>query len=114
SRLMKDGIGKGMTRDDHPQLSQQLYAAYAEGRSLRDLVAVVGEEALSETDRKYLKFAERFEKEFVAQRYDEDRSIEETLDLGWELLAELPESELKRVRKEHILKYHPKYRKREG
>lgn len=112
SRLMKDGIGKGMTREDHPQLSQQLYAAYAEGRSLRDLVAVVGEEALSETDRKYLKFADRFEREFVAQRYDEDRSIFETLDLGWELLAELPESELKRVRKEYILKYHPKYRKR--
>lgn len=112
SRLMKDGIGKGRTREDHPQLSQQLYAAYAEGRSLRDLVAVVGEEALSETDRKYLKFADRFEREFVAQRYDEDRSIFETLDLGWELLAELPESELKRVRKEYILKYHPKYRKR--
>ena len=114
SRLMKDGIGKGMTREDHPQLAQQLYAAYAEGRSLRDLVAVVGEEALSETDRKYLKFADRFEREFVAQRYDEDRSIFETLDLGWELLAELPESELKRVRKEYIQKYHPKYRKREG
>ncbi|RLF91049.1 V-type ATP synthase subunit B, partial [Thermococci archaeon] len=79
SRLMKDGIGKGRTREDHPQLAQQLYAAYAEGRSLRDLVAVVGEEALSETDKKYLEFADRFEREFVAQGYDEDRSIEETL-----------------------------------
>jgi len=112
SRLMKDGIGKGKTREDHPQLAQQLYAAYAEGRSLRDLVAVVGEEALSETDKKYLEFADRFEREFVAQGYYEDRSIEETLDLGWELLSILPESELKRVKKEMIMKYHPKYRKR--
>ena len=110
SRLMKDGIGKGRTREDHPQLAQQLYAAYAEGRSLRDLVAVVGEEALSETDRKYLAFADRFEREFVAQAYDEDRSIGETLDLGWELLAILPESELKRIEPKYIRKYHPKYR----
>jgi V/A-type H+-transporting ATPase subunit B len=110
SRLMKDGIGKGRTREDHSQLSQQLYAAYAEGRSLRDLVAVVGEEALSETDRKYLQFADRFEREFVAQGYDEDRGIFETLDLGWDLLSILPESELKRVERKYIEKYHPKYR----
>jgi len=110
SRLMKDGIGKGRTREEHSQLSQQLYAAYAEGRSLRDLVAVVGEEALSETDRKYLQFADKFEREFVAQGYDEDRGIFETLDLGWDLLSVLPESELKRVERKYIEKYHPNYR----
>jgi V/A-type H+-transporting ATPase subunit B len=111
SRLMNQGIGKGRTREDHKELSDQLYAAYAEGRDLRDLIAVVGEEALSERDKKYLEFAERFEDEFINQNVDEDRSIEKSLDLGWELLAILPENELKRIRREFIEKYHPKYAK---
>ncbi len=110
SRLMDEGIGPGKTREDHPDLANQLYAAYAEGRDLRDLVAVVGEEALTERDRRYLKFADEFEKRFVKQGRDENRSIEETLDLGWELLAILPIRELKRISDELIEKYHPKYR----
>lgn len=97
SRLMKDGIGKGRTREDHADVSNQLYAAYAEGRDLRALVAVIGEEALSDRDRRYLDFADRFEREFVNQGKDENRSIETTLDLGWELLRGLPEAELKRI-----------------
>ncbi len=112
SRLMNLGIGPGKTREDHKQVSDQLYAAYAHGLDLRDLVAVIGEEALSETDRKYLEFADRFEREFVAQGVDEDRSIDETLDIGWELLAMLPEEDLKRIDVEFIRKYHPKYRKK--
>jgi V/A-type H+-transporting ATPase subunit B len=110
SRLMKGGIGEGRTREDHANVSDQLYAAYAEGRDLRDLVAVVGEEALTEKDRKYLEFADRFEREFVSQGKDEDRPIEKTLDIGWDLLSILPERELKRIKEEFIKKYHPKYR----
>ncbi len=105
SRLMNAGIGKGKTREDHKGVSDQLYAAYANGRDLRALSAVVGEEALTDTDRKYLKFADEFEAKFIKQGYHEDRSIEETLNLGWELLSILPERELKRVKKEHIEKY---------
>jgi V/A-type H+-transporting ATPase subunit B len=110
SRLMKGGIGEGRTREDHANVSDQLYAAYAEGRDLRDLVAVVGEEALTEKDRKYLEFADRFEREFVSQGKDEDRPIEKTLDIGWDLLSILPERELKRIKEEFIKKYHPKYK----
>jgi len=105
SRLMKDGIGKGHTREDHSDVSNQLYAAYAEGKDLRALVAVVGEEALTERDRSYLGFADRFEREFVNQRRDEDRTIETTIDLGWELLRTLPTAELKRVDPKFIEKY---------
>ena len=105
SRLMKDGIGSGHTREDHSDVSNQLYAAYAEGKDLRALVAVVGEEALTERDRHYLDFADRFEREFVNQGRDEDRSIETTLDLGWELLRALPKAELKRVDPKFIAKY---------
>jgi len=111
SRLMGNGIGEGKTREDHSKVINQAYAAYAEGRGLRDLVAVVGEEALTEMDRAYLKFADEFEKKLVTQGKDEDRSIEETLDLVWELLTILPEEELKRVSDDLIKKYHPKYRK---
>ncbi len=111
SRLMGNGVGEGKTREDHSKVINQAYAAYAEGRGLRDLVAVVGEEALTERDRAYLKFADEFEKKLVTQGKDEDRSIEETLDLVWELLTILPEEELKRVSDDLIKKYHPKYRK---
>ncbi len=111
SRLMKEGIGEGFTRDDHPQWNDQMYAAYAEGVDLRGLVAIVGEEALSERDRLFLKFADEFERRFVQQGRYEDRDIEYTLDLGWELLAMLPERELTKVERKFIEKYHPKYRK---
>ncbi len=108
SRLMNLGIGKEKTREDHKQLSDQLYAAYAEGRDLRGLVAIVGEEALSERDKKFLKFAEQFEKRFITQSRDEDRSINETLDLGWNLLGILPDNELTRISPELRKKYYKK------
>ncbi len=111
SRLMNLGIGKDRTREDHRGMADQLYAAYATGRDLRSLSAVVGEEALSATDKTYLKFADVFEKRFIAQGTHEDRTIEQTLDLGWEMLAMFPESELKRLKKEFIEKYGRKYRK---
>jgi V/A-type H+-transporting ATPase subunit B len=110
SRLMSGGIGPERTREDHSGVSDQLYSAYAEGRDLRDLMAVVGEEALTERDRKFLTFADEFEAKFITQGRDEDRTIQETLDLGWELLSLLPEAELKRVRAEHIPKYHPAHK----
>jgi V/A-type H+-transporting ATPase subunit B len=110
SRLMNEGIGEGRTREDHSGVSNQLYAGYAEGRDMRDLVAVVGEEALTTRDRRFLEFADEFEKQFVTQSRNEDRSIEETLDLGWDLLSTLPEGELKRIDEHIIKKYHPKYR----
>ncbi len=114
SRLMKDGIGEGKTREDHRGVFMQLYSAYAEGVKLRELAVVVGTEALSPRDKKYLEFADKFEKEFIGQGEYERRTIEETLDLGWELLAILPEDELKHVKEEHIKKYHPKYRKKKS
>ena len=110
SRLMNLGIGKERTREDHRGIADQLYAAYATGRDLRSLAAVVGQEALSETDRQYLSFADSFEQRFIKQGHNDDRTIEQTLDLGWELLTVLPESELKRVKKEHIEKYGRKFR----
>jgi len=110
SRLMHEGIGPGRTREDHSGVSNQLYAAYAEGRDMRDLVAVVGEEALTARDKRYLEFADEFEKRFVTQGKNEDRSIQETLDLGWDLLTTLPEGELKRIDEHIIKKYHPQYR----
>ncbi len=105
-----EGIGKGRTRDDHREVSDQLYYAYAEGRSFRDLVAVIGEEALSARDKLYLGFADNFEKKFINQGLYENRDIDATLDLGWNLLSVLPESELKRIDPATIKKYHPKYR----
>ncbi|KAB1192600.1 ATP synthase subunit B [Haloferax sp. MBLA0076] len=106
SRLMDDGIGEGLTREDHADVSDQMYAAYAEGEDLRDLVNIVGREALSERDNKYLDFAERFEAEFVNQGFDSNRTIAETLDIGWELLSTLPKSELNRIDEELIEKYY--------
>src|SRR5712692_9305270 len=105
SRLMNQGIGKGNTREDHRSLADQLYATYAQGKDARALAAIVGEEALSEIDRKFLKIAERFEKMFVKQGINEDRSIEQTLDIGWELLSDLSESEMNRIKPEFIAKY---------
>jgi len=114
SRLMKEGIGPGKTREDHSQVSDQLYAAYSRGVDLRSLAAVVGEESLSETERKYLRFADVFERRFLSQGVRENRAIEQTLDLAWEVLSELPEEELTNIREEFIKKYHPKYRKSSG
>ncbi len=113
SRLMNEGIGPGRTREDHKAVSDQCYAAYAEGRDLRGLVAIVGKEALSERDRKFLEFADDFEKRIVQQGRDEDRTIEGTLDLMWEILASLDERQLTRIDRKYIEKYHPKYRKKD-
>ena len=108
SRLMNLGIGGDKTREDHKGVADQLYAGYANGRDLRSLSAVVGEEALTDVDRKYLKVADEFEKRYVRQDPYEDRDIEKTLEIAWDLLSILPESELKRVKKEYISKYLPK------
>ena len=107
SRLMNQGIGPGKTREDHREWSNQLYAAYARGKDMRRLVAIVGEDALGEMDRMYLRFADRFESEMIGQG-TEARTIEETLEVGWRLLAEMPESELTKIRREYINKYLPK------
>jgi V/A-type H+-transporting ATPase subunit B len=106
SRLMDDGIGEGLTREDHADVSDQMYAAYAEGEDLRDLVNIVGREALSERDNKYLDFADRFEDEFVDQGFTTERSIDETLDIGWDLLSMLPKEELNRIDEELIEQYY--------
>ena len=111
SRLMRLGIGEKMTRGDHSAVSDQLYVAYAEGRDLRGLVAIVGKEALSERDKKFLEFADIFEDRFIRQGREEERLLEYTLDLGWELLSYLPEAALTRLDKKVLEKYHPKYRK---
>ncbi|MBA7556198.1 V-type ATP synthase beta chain [subsurface metagenome] len=109
---MKDTIGKGSTRDDHKYVQDQLYALYATGRDLRDLVAVVGDESLTETDKQILKFAELFEDKFINQDYYENRTIFQSLDLGWELLSIFkdPYKVLKRIPAETIDKFHPEKR----
>lgn len=105
SRLMNLGIGPDKTREDHRGVADQLYACYAEGRDLRRLVSIIGEEALTETDRKYLRFADAFEEEFVGQGL-ENRTIEQTLDKAWELLSMFPKSEMKRIKPEFVEKYY--------
>ena len=107
SRLMKDGIGEGFTRDDHADLSNQLFASYSTVSEARSLASVIGEDELSETDRKYLEFGRRFEQEFVRQGKWENRTLDETLDLGWELLSLLPRGELSRV-SDQLLERHYK------
>jgi V/A-type H+-transporting ATPase subunit B len=106
SRLMKDGIGEGMTRDDHPHLASQLFAAYSYVKDVRNLASVIGEEELTPLDHNYLEFGEEFEQKFVSQSMTDDRSIEQTLDLGWEVLRSLPVEELHRVTEEEIGKYY--------
>ena len=105
SRLKDKGIGVGKTREDHSGTMNQLFAAYSKGKEAAELMTILGEAALSDTDKLYAKFAEEFEKRYVNQGNNTNRSIEETLDLGWELLSILPRSELKRVKVEHIEKY---------
>jgi len=112
SRLMKDGIGEGQTRKDHADVSNQLFMAYAEGTRARGLVRIVGVVGLSERERTWLEFADRFEKEFVNQNVYENRSIERTLEIAWDLLSILPEEDLIRVREAYIKEFHPKYRKK--
>jgi V/A-type H+-transporting ATPase subunit B len=111
SRLMKDAIGGGQTREDHAHVSSQLYSAYAEAQRIRSLAAVIGEEELSEVDRAYLQFGNAFEARFTAQGPDENRTFNDTLTLGWELLQILPERVLTRVTRKEIEKY---YHAREG
>lgn len=108
SRLMKDGIGSGMTREDHAHISSQLFAAYAKVKDVRALASVIGEEELTPLDHIYLKFGDIFEKEFLAQKDDENRSIEQTLDLGWKVISILPKDELHRATEEELNKYYGK------
>jgi len=108
SRLKDKGIGKGKTREDHANVMNQLYSAYARGKNAKELAVVLGESALSEIDVLYVKFADAFEDRFIRQGEDENRTIEESLALGWDLLGMLPKSELKRVRDEFIEQYYPK------
>ena len=105
SRLKDKGIGQGKTREDHANTMNQLFAAYARGKDAKELMTILGEAALSETDKLYAKFADEFERRYVSQGYDTNRSVIETLDLGWELLSILPTSELKRIKTEYIEKY---------
>jgi len=108
SRLKDKGIGEGKTREDHAGTMNQLFAAYSSGKDAKELSTILGESALSKTDQLYAKFADEFERRYVSQGEDENRSIEETLDLGWQLLKILPETELKRIKQEYIDKYLPK------
>jgi V/A-type H+-transporting ATPase subunit B len=106
SRLMKDGIGEGRTRSDHAHIASQLFAAYSRVKDVRALAAVIGEEELSPLDKQFIKFGERFEQEFLKQGEFENRSIEETLSIGWEIISVLPKGELHRVTEEEIRKYY--------
>ena len=108
SRLKDKGIGKGKTREDHSQTMNQLFSAYARGKEAKELSVILGDAALSDVDKLYAKFADEFEKEYVSQGNETNRSIEETLDLGWKLLKILPKTELKRISLEYIDKYLPK------
>jgi len=108
SRLKDKGIGRGKTREDHADTMNQLFASYARGKEAKELAVILGEGALSDTDKLFAKFADEFESRYVSQGDSEDRSIEQTLTLGWELLSILPRTELKRVRDEYIDKYLPK------
>ena len=106
SRLKDKGIGEGKTRADHSDVMNQLFAAYARGKDAKELMTILGEAALSEMDLKYAKFADAFEEKYVSQGYDTNRTIEDTMNVGWELLGMLPKSELKRISDEYIEKYY--------
>ena len=108
SRLKDKGIGRGKTREDHADTMNQLFAAYSRGKDAKELAVILGDAALSDTDKLYAKFADAFESEYVSQGYYTNRSIEETLDIGWKLLSILPRAELKRIRDEYLDKYLPK------
>ena len=108
SRLKDKGIGVGKTREDHANTMNQLFAAYARGKEAKELMVVLGEAALTDMDKLYAKFADEFEKQYVSQGFEKNRDIEETLDLGWELLRILPRTELKRIKDEFLDKYYDK------
>ena len=108
SRLKDKGIGKGKTREDHANTMNQLFAAYARGKEAKELMVILGEAALSEVDKLYAKFADEFENQYVSQGYNTDRTIEETLSIGWKLLSILPRSELKRIKDEYLDEYYGK------
>ena len=108
SRLKDKGIGKGKTREDHADTMNQLFSAYSQGKQAKELSAILGESALSDTDKKLAKFAEAFEAEYVSQGFNTNRTVEETLNLGWKLLKMIPRTELKRIRDEYLEKYLPR------
>jgi len=108
SRLMKDGVGKGKTREDHMEVSNQLYDAYARVQELRALVEIVGRGSLTSIDLKYLHFGDVFEQKFLSQGYDENRTIDDTLKLAWEVLSTLPEGELTKIRSDYVRMYYKK------
>lgn len=108
SRLKDKGIGKGKTREDHADTMNQLFAAYARGKEAKELAVILGEAALSDTDKLFAKFSDEFEMRYVSQGWEENRTVEQTLDLGWKLLSILPRAELKRIRDEFLDKYLPK------
>jgi V/A-type H+-transporting ATPase subunit B len=108
SRLKDKGIGRGKTREDHADTMNQLFAAYATGKEAKELSVILGESALSESDKAFANFADAFEKRYVSQGYETNREITDTLELGWELLTILPKNELKRIRDEYIERYMPK------
>ena len=106
SRLKDKGIGKGKTREDHADVMNQLFAAYARGKECKELMAILGEAALTDVDKLYAKFADNFEREYVSQGYEANRPIEETLEIGWKLLRQMPKGELKRIRDSFLEKYY--------
>ncbi|NLZ55517.1 MAG: V-type ATP synthase subunit B, partial [Clostridiaceae bacterium] len=106
SRLKDKGIGRGKTREDHSDTMNQLFAAYSRGKDARELAIILGESSLSEVDRLYARFSTEFEERYIAQGFQTNRSIEETLDLGWELLGILPRAELKRIREGYLDRYY--------
>ena len=107
SRLKDKGIGEGKTREDHSGVLNQLFSSYARGKEAKELMVVLGEAALTPMDRLYAKFSEAFEEKFINQGFYEDRTIEQTLDIGWELLSILPKSEMKRIKPQYVDKYWP-------
>jgi V/A-type H+-transporting ATPase subunit B len=113
SRLKDKGIGSGKTREDHADTFNQLFAAYARGKEAQELAVILGEAALSDMDKVYFQFADTFEKEYVSQGDYENRTIEETLDLGWKLLSVFPTAELKRIRQAWLEKYLPRFKEQE-
>nr|MCH9657790.1 V-type ATP synthase subunit B [archaeon] len=106
SRLMKDGIGEGSTRDDHSEVSNQVYDAYSRSQEVRALAGIVGKAGLTEIDLKYLELGDTFEKEFLTQATDENRTIEETLALMWKIVSKLPKSEITKIKDKHVEKYY--------
>jgi V/A-type H+-transporting ATPase subunit B len=114
SRLKDKGIGPKKTREDHADLYNQLYAAYARGKEAQELATILGEAALSAEDQKYMKFANEFENRYISQGYYENRTVFQTLDLGWELLSMFENAELKRIDTKLIEKYMPRFRKETG